>query len=145
MLVLELLQINESMQFTPQEQQRAATYLQPFVDSNGEIDLERFFDKEMQLSAGGFTIPPDAFSVKTVDIFQLYPTQDVVELKWVQAVLANQGRTQGLPEVAITDQMTIIDGHHRVVANIAAGRKAMAVRLTRATFDDQHEMSFVPG
>ena len=145
MLLSELNQINESVQFTPDEQKRALAQLQPLVDANGEIDLEKFFNKELELSAGGIDIPLTAYSVKRVNLSQLYPTQDVIEIKWVQAVLNNQGRTQGLAFVAITDQMTIVDGHHRIVAEIAAGRRTVEVNLTRITFDDDGEMMFTPG
>ena len=145
MLLSELNQINESVQFTPEEQKRAMARLQPLVDANGEIDLEKFFNKEMELSAGGMDIPLTAYSVKRVNLSQLYPTQDVIEIKWVQAVLNNQGRTQGLAFVAIADQMTIVDGHHRIVAEIAAGRQTVEVNLTKITSDDDGEMVFIPG
>lgn len=130
--------------FTPTELVQARATLDQYTDQDGNIDLQELMDKEQQLSPAGMMDDTAQFSTKTVSLFDLYPSQDVVERKWVDAVLNGSARTQKLPVVAIVDQPTIVDGHHRIAAALAAGRKSIDVQLTRYQ-QDGDEMEFVAG
>lgn len=129
---------NAHPKYKPKEQQRAKTILATMPDGQwkGEKETKAIFGHAVE---GKWNYPtsdreiPEGGEVQLIALSHLIPTQGTVETKKIEEFLgnkryANQGRPVAIRD-ATTGKYYLQDGHHRVSADLMAGRKTAEIEV----------------